>query len=174
VDQSPWWFCSDLACRFDLPAPDGTCYVAFDAVTAVRERLGERLARARLISRSEADSVVVSRLLAPLGMALADTCHPGAADFGLTREIATLVPYGRPQQWAGAFHASGIAGIRYEARFAPAVQPNAAALFGVAGLADWPVGAEPAPLSQVAAKAGIAVMGPPRKSALRVVSPPLP
>src|SRR5262245_44247773 len=35
----PWWFGSSLAGRFDLPEPDGTCYLAADEIAALLELL---------------------------------------------------------------------------------------------------------------------------------------
>jgi hypothetical protein len=34
---SPWWFACDTEGRFNLEFPAGTCYLAFDSVTALRE-----------------------------------------------------------------------------------------------------------------------------------------
>lgn len=35
--RTPWWFGSDGSQRFDLSHPRGTCYVATDVATAIRE-----------------------------------------------------------------------------------------------------------------------------------------
>lgn len=35
-----WWFASDRQGRFNLDSPCGTCYLAIDEETALRERLG--------------------------------------------------------------------------------------------------------------------------------------
>jgi hypothetical protein len=45
--KGTWWFSSDLAGRFDLRPPEGTCYFATDANGAIREasRLGPSLRR---------------------------------------------------------------------------------------------------------------------------------
>lgn len=40
AERSPWWFGSSLEGRFDLPEPDGTCYVALDPLTALLEVIG--------------------------------------------------------------------------------------------------------------------------------------
>jgi hypothetical protein len=41
--HGPWWFSSSLEGCFDLPAPDGTCYLASDELGAMLERLGAEL-----------------------------------------------------------------------------------------------------------------------------------
>ncbi|NKS99840.1 RES domain-containing protein [Rhodococcus hoagii] len=51
--------------RFDLVEPRGTCYVAFDERTAIRETVGEVLATAGIISREFADERVLSPLRIP-------------------------------------------------------------------------------------------------------------
>ncbi|ABG99767.1 hypothetical protein RHA1_ro08723 (plasmid) [Rhodococcus jostii RHA1] len=45
VSNGPWWFSSSGGGRFDLSAPRGTCYVAFDEATAIRETVGRRWPR---------------------------------------------------------------------------------------------------------------------------------
>lgn len=171
-DRSPWWFCSDLHCRFDLPAPAGTCYVATDPATAVRERLGQRLVSAGVIPIADADAFVVSTLRVPQGRRVADSAHPAAATYGVTRELATAVPYGLPQRWAAALHAQAMPGLRYLARFATTPRPNAIALFHDAGAATWPTDPEPDLGRRAAAAAGVEVVDSPRRSALRMATPP--
>ncbi|WP_305091850.1 RES domain-containing protein [Prescottella sp. R16] len=41
VANSPWWFASSGGGRFDLALPRGTCYLALDEATAIRETVGE-------------------------------------------------------------------------------------------------------------------------------------
>ena len=48
--RSPWWFSSDLSGRFDLLAPHGTCYLATDVETALRERFGHELVELGVVS----------------------------------------------------------------------------------------------------------------------------
>lgn len=170
--RSPWWFCSDMACRFDVAAPAGTCYLALDTHSALRERLGQRLVRVGFVPAEELETVVVSRLSVPAGRRLADCCDPRAANHGLTREIATIVPYDLPQRWARAWSTAGYGGVRYEARFSTAARPNAVALFGTAGVADWPADPHPRPGHQVALDAGLQVLSLPRSRRLRILQPP--
>jgi hypothetical protein len=151
--------------------PDGTCYLARDEVSAFRERLGERLSALGLLTASEADSIMVSGLRVPRELRLADTCHGSAVSFGLTREIATVTPYAPSQQWAAAFHAAGMRGVRYESRFSTVARANAVAVFGSGGASDWPT-AESRSGRAVAEDAGIRVLPRPRSRSLRLIFPP--
>src|SRR5947199_4227042 len=36
----PWWFGSSMRGRFDLPEPEGTCYLASDEISALLEVVG--------------------------------------------------------------------------------------------------------------------------------------
>ena len=169
--HGPWWFSSSLQGRFDLPSPDGTCYLSLDELSAFRERMGERLSALGLLSAAGADSTVVSRLRVPRELRLADTCHPSAVAFGLTREIATVTPYALPQQWAAAFERAGMRGLRYESRFSTAAMANAVAVFGTDGASNWPTGQSRSGRA-VAEDAGVRVLPRPRSRSLRVIAPP--
>ncbi len=167
----PWWFSSSGAGRFDLPPPHGTCYLATDALTALREAAGSRLTALGTIDVAFATERCVSALRLPTGRWLADSCHRSAALFGLTRELCTITPYDVPHQWAAAFHADGFAGVRYESRFTTQSRPNSAAVFGATGEASWPV--DPAPVSLAVLARGHGLMASaPRARSLRFVPPP--
>lgn len=101
---------------------------------------------------------------------LADTVTDDAANFGMTRELATVTPYTIPQRWAAAFDDTGFAGLQYQSRFTTGAAPNAVALFSKAGEADWPIDPEPEPFIVAARRLGFTVTSPPRT--VRVVSPP--
>ena len=126
--RSPWWFSSDLSGRFDLVCPEGTCYLAMDAMTALRERFGHDLVDQGVITFETAARTLVSTLQLPTGRWLANTCHDDAAGYGVTRELGTCADYDIPQAWAAVFHGAGLAGIRYQTRFTTGPRPNAAAL----------------------------------------------
>lgn len=165
----PWWFSRDGSGRFDLPYPDGTCYLASSVETAVRERLGPTLSRANQITGDEADTMVVSRLHAD--GTFADTIARDANLFGVTRELGTMTPYGLPQCWARAFHRAGYDGLMYWPRFSLGPDQHALALFGSAG-ADASRLTDPAPTGGrvAAAHAKITVIGIPRS--LDTIDPP--
>ncbi|MEU5840982.1 RES family NAD+ phosphorylase [Rhodococcus sp. NPDC047139] len=168
--NGPWWFASAGGGRFDLTPPRGTCYLAFDEVTAIRETVGQALATTGVISEDFAATRRLSTLTVPHDHRLADTCAGQAADFGLTRELSSMTPYAVPQEWAAAFDAVGFTGIQYQTRFTTGPNPNAVALFGQAGEADWPTDPNPEPLAVAARRCGFTVAGPPRS--VRIVSPP--
>jgi hypothetical protein len=170
----PWWFSSSGGGRFDLDAPRGTCYLAFDACTAVRETAGETLVRLGWVSADFARERVVSRLTVPKGRSLADICHEAAAGFGVTREIATLTPYALTRQWAQALaDAPGsFGGLRYQSRFTTAARATAVALFDAAGQAPWPADPHPEGFAAAARACGIRVAPPVRT--VRIVPPPAP
>lgn len=165
----PWWFGSDGSGRFDLRPPRGTCYVALDPLTALRERLGPVLGGSTAVPESLLEECVVSRLRLPEPREVADTQRGAAADFGLTRELESMVPYAVPQAWARAFDDAGFEGVRYGPRFTPG-DSSAVALFDVAGAADWPVDADPVPAQQV--PGAPTPLSSPRRSDLTVVRPP--
>lgn len=172
VGLSPWWFSSDLSGRFDLVPPNGTCYLATDLETALRERFGHALVNQGVVTFEAAARTHVSRLRVPAGRWLANTCHDGAAHFGMTRELGTCADYRLPQAWAAAFHGSGLSGTRYQTRFTTGPRPNAVALFGEAGQQEWPV--DDAPLAGVDAcgDVGITVVHLPSRRQLRIQPPP--
>lgn len=156
--------------RFDLPAPEGTCYLAGTMPGAVRERWGRNLVSRGYILARDADTTQVSSLSVPRPHGLANTSHRRAAECGLTREIATITPYRLPQEWAAAFRSLPSDGIRYLPRFSTGPRDVAYALFGEAGPRTWPVDAAPMAGRQAAHQANIRVLDPPVR--VTIVSPP--
>ncbi|GAB2647160.1 hypothetical protein GCM10027068_28240 [Prescottella soli] len=168
--NGPWWFASTGGGRFDLDEPRGTCYVAFDERTAVRETVGEVLTSGGVVTAEFAAERSLSTLRVPARRRLADTCAETAADFGLTRELCTLTPYELPRRWATAL-AGLFDGLRYQTRFTTGPGANAAALFGAAGARDdWPVDDAPEPFGVAARRCGFTVGALPRT--VRIVEPP--
>lgn len=150
-DRGCWWFASCApddtgGGRFDLPAPDGTCYLADDVEAAVRERLGPAWGSHPFLPQGALAGTTVSGIeLAKYLTAstVADTNNPDAAGF-TTRELSSGARYSLTRRHAAAFAAAGFTAIRYEPRFTPgAVQ--AIALFGEAGRPDPPRLAEEVP-----------------------------
>lgn len=168
--RGAWWFASSGSGRFDLPEPQGTCYLALDTPTAIREAVGERLTALGVIDYGFAAERCVSSLHVPRSHALADACHVSAADYGVTRELSTITPYTLPQKWADAFNASKCAGIRYQTRFTTGAAPNAVALFGQAGEQPWPADEAPLPFAAAALGLGFRVSSRPRS--VRIVATP--
>ena len=167
--RGPWWFGHDGGGRFDLAAPRGTCYLATDPVSALRERIGPVLGGAAAVPETLVADVVVSALPTPRAWALADLQVPAAGSYGVTRELETMVPYAVPQAWARAFDEVGHDGVAYGPRFTPG-DSSATAVFGEAGPRDWPV--DPAPVPASALPGAPPVMVTPRRGDLTVVRPP--
>ncbi len=169
---SPWWFSSDLSGRFDLAPPHGTCYLATDVDTALRERFGHALVDQGVVTFDAATRTRISRLHPPQGRWLANVCHAGAAHFGVTRELGTCADYRLPQAWAAGFRDSGLSGVRYQTRFTTGPRPNAVALFGAAGQQDWAVDDAAVTGVQACQQAGIQVALRPLRRQLRIEHPP--
>lgn len=123
------WFSNSGKGRFDLAAPDGTCYAAESAVVALLEAWGgmqivpDYLAAQRDMSRLRIDDP------APV----ADMTSNAAIRFGVTAEVFATGDYPMTQLWAAALHRAGFAGIRYWARHDLAHTAACLALFGPAG-----------------------------------------
>ncbi|CAN5411287.1 hypothetical protein BH23ACT9_BH23ACT9_28440 [soil metagenome] len=137
----PWFYSSrDTAAdpgRFDLASPHGTCYWAVSAAAAVIEFTADpdALDPPALVAADLHDVAlwVAHEVPAARSPRLADTTV--ASIQTLNGEIATIVPYDLPWQWADAFHADGRTGIVYRGRFA---SDDAVALFGLTGIPDDP------------------------------------
>ena len=169
VDLGPWWFGNDGSGRFDLSPPRGTCYVALDPLSALRERLGPVLGGSQAVPEGLLEASVVSRLRLTAAREVADVQDGRAAPFGVTRELESMVPYAVPQAWARALDEAGSGGVKYGPRFTPG-DSSAVALFDAAGAADWPVDPDPLPAQQV--PGAPTSLPTPRRADLTVVRPP--
>jgi hypothetical protein len=124
----PRWFSPSGAGRFDLAAPDGTCYVAESEVVTLLETWGglqvvpDYVAAGRDSSRLRLDS----------GVTVADLTSNLAVQYAVTSEIFTTTDYGLTQLWASAFRQAGFGGIRYWARHDLAHTAACLAVFGPA------------------------------------------
>jgi hypothetical protein len=98
-----------------------------------------------------------------------DTTVRAARGFGVTGELASMVPYDLPQRWAAAFAAAGYQGVRYRIRHDPGGS-RALALFGAAGERRWPQGRSQqvagSLLARLASEAGVRVAPIPAASDL--------
>lgn len=172
--QGPWWFSSDGSGRFDLEAPEGTCYLATSAVAALLEVLGPELAAARAVGADLLAEREVRELRLPRRVRLADTTSRRAVAFGVTAELTTIVPYDLPRAWARALAALGFDGMRSSVRHDPESRPEGVALFGPAGERRWRRGrARPldAIRSELEETTGIRVLARPPLASLDVYRP---
>lgn len=158
-----WFFCSDGSGRFDLDPPEGTCYLATDAYAAIREasRLGP-VSTAWVGARQ-------LRTVEDVAGRLAHTTHPDAGRYRLTNELATLVPYALPQQWAAAFRAAGLDGLRHLLRHDPRGTASGVSLFGPAGAPSREDGHQEPLTPEAVRAAGVPVLDPPHSAVLRIV-----
>jgi RES domain len=168
--HAPWWFTSAGDGRFDLPAPDGTCYVADQPVAALRERLGPRVVHSGTVRRSELEKTVVSRLALPSPARVANAAHPDAYQHGCTTEIGTVEDYRLTNRWAIAFWRDGWMGVRYASRLSPGAV--SVALFGTAGAVGWPEDADPLPAALCVVDLGLEIVDTPTPASLTFRHPP--
>ncbi|MWV31679.1 RES domain-containing protein [Rathayibacter iranicus NCPPB 2253 = VKM Ac-1602] len=176
-DLSPWWFSTSGRGRFDLPTDgsDGTCYIADDVRTAVRESLGDRIVPDQVLTPAAAAHFRVSAVLPPAGGAYAAVTSVTADEHGVTRELTTMTDYTITQEWSAVLHAAGFDGIRYSSRYTSASGPNAWALFGRQGRNDELQVDQSKEIDGITAcaQAGVRVLdSPPLRRSVTVLPPP--
>jgi hypothetical protein len=131
--NGPWWFSSSMNSRFDLAAPDGTCYLGVTMEAAIRERGGKRMLTLGYVNSGFVTAMNVVQLKLPAPVRAAAVASPDAVKFGCNRELSTISDYDLTQTWAAAFHRAGFGGIAYPSRFTSILEANAFALFGASG-----------------------------------------
>jgi hypothetical protein len=171
--REAWYFGSSGDGRFDLPPPDGTCYLATEPEVAFVEALGGGL-RDGVVSRAFVEARRLRRLRVPFVHRMALLADRRARRFGVTAEIHTVVPYDLSQQWARRLRAAGFDAVAYLARHDPSGAGHSVALFGKAGeRRSWRRGRQQridaTVLAAVARQFGITVADVPTKAQLRVV-----
>ena len=173
-DHGCWWFASvdpadrDACGRFDLPAPDGTCYLASTEEAAARERVGTQLR-----STSGRESVLAAVLATPQGpVTVSETEVPSVRAANLpvkpaqrwvnrSLSVGTGI-YAVTQAWAAAFRAAGFGGIVLEPRFAGGSRVRSLAVFGRAGRPrPIPAVVRTRALREVLTSHGVRVVDPP-------------
>lgn len=130
VENSPWRF-STLPGgdgRFDVPAPNGTCYWSSRRYGAWVEVF--RGVRAVDVSDARARRMWTGN--APV-LRLANLLAPKAYSYGVTAAISTQPDYRLPQQWAEALRQSGFDGLVGSCSHDPGSNALSVAVFGKAG-----------------------------------------
>jgi hypothetical protein len=163
--QGTWWFSSDGSGRFDLETPEGTCYLATDAYAAIRE--ATRLGPVSTAWVQDRELVQVSP--PDRNARLAATTRQAAGRYGVTTELATVVPYDLSRRWATAFRAARFDGIRHQLRHDQRTRPSGIALFGPAGAAALGDGVRSPLTTAEIETAGVGVWPPPHSTVLTVV-----
>lgn len=131
--RTPWFFSSvpsDHPGRFDLPAPNGSCYFSdrrYGAWLEVFRATG-------LVDREDVERrrlATATRTAQPLPVA--DLRAPEARSFGVTNDLIAGDDYTRPQAWASGLHRARFAGLLSTARHDPTAAARTATLFGRTG-----------------------------------------
>jgi len=130
--QSPWWHCSDLACRFDLRAPKGTCYLGTDELVGILESIGPEIQNG-IVSRAYVNERLLYSAKPDPKLRFADLTNRRAIKYRVTNELSTMTPYRIPQLWAQEFE-KFLSGVSYRSRFDLSSEQRSVALFGPAGL----------------------------------------
>ncbi len=115
---------------------------------------------------------VISRLRLPEQVRAANLDAVAAAKFGVSRELAVMVPYTIPRTWAAALAATRFDGVVANPRFSPG-RSVGLALFGKAGKRRaWPGDDKPTRATIVAARMQLTLAEAPSVSELTIVTPP--
>nr|WP_281497085.1 RES domain-containing protein [Ornithinimicrobium sp. F0845] len=134
TDGGCWWFSCSGEGRFDLEAPQGTCYLAESEGVAARERCGRLMAMNLPIAENIYTGRVVSEVKPPTAIGVVgDLASPDALTVGVTAELTATSDYALCQAWAQQCWDAGFGAIKYAPRFTPGGQEAALAVFGDAG-----------------------------------------
>ena len=136
---APWWFASlpvpaadpDLHGRFDLPAPDGACYLGLTAVAAVLEtfqQLTGLLPDSELRARRRAQVRTP-----PTVSAAADLATSAARGSGVTAALWAGEDRRMTQRWAHQLRRAGWRALHHGIAHDPAGRLRAVTLFDSAG-----------------------------------------
>lgn len=176
-DRGAWYFASYAVAsegggRFDLPFPDGTCYLASTELGAINELIGPECADRGWVDSPLMEGRVLSRLRLPEAVKAADTTSPRATQYRVTNELPTTEHYDLTQAWAATLHRSGFGGVYSMLRFTPG-RTRGLALFGEAGAptAPPPGDATPTSVRGLVEAYGIEVVDPPSYGAVTIVAP---
>lgn len=171
ADNGAWWFGSGDG-RFDLPEPDGTCYLASTPEAAVMELVGPGFARNGWVPADLLSDRVVSRLHLPSSVRAADCADERAREWRVTNELTSTSAYDVTQAWARVLRRDGFGGVLAALRFSPG-EIRGLAVFGAAGapVPAWDGDDDPVGVGDVVGSLGIPVVGPPGIADVEVVRP---
>jgi len=167
-----WWFSSDGSGRFDLTPPrsGGTCYFGTDATAAILE-----VFRKQPVCKADVDERSLRRVRVASPRQLADMTDLRARQFGVTKELDTIVPFDIPQQWAGRLSDANLDGLFHHLRHDLRPRATGVSLFGPTGAAAvsiWqrPDADERGITGSDVAASGLLVVPAPPLAGLQVVS----
>jgi hypothetical protein len=136
--DSPWWFSTSGVGRFDLVDVDdgstaqGTCYLASDAIAAMREVVAKEYAPGIPLKRTHFETRLRWSCAQAQPVHMADFLSESWGRFNMTREISTC-PYPTSHAWARRMFESGFRGIRSWLRHALTPERWGIAYFNDAG-----------------------------------------
>jgi RES domain len=169
---SPWWYCNCGGCRFDLDAPQGTCYLGTDELVAILETIGPEIANGTVAS-VYLDARRLHRWRRSRPLKAADLADRRAVGSGVNNELSTMTSYTIPRAWARALHGAGFGAVSYRSRFDTSDTQRAVAHFGSAGQAgrrsDAGVAIGPDLRARLEQECGVTVAGPPSLDGLTVM-----
>lgn len=134
-----WWFSSveqvedEEGGRFDLTAPQGTCYLAEDSLDGA---LVEKLLRtpARVVVRERLEELFHATITVHDPPPTADCTAPGATGHGLNAELHATLEYAVTRRWARALYDAGWRALRHRLRGDVTGELAGRCVFGGAGL----------------------------------------
>ena len=135
--RSPWWFATvgaqpATSGRFDLPAPDGSCYLTNSPIAAVLEAFqdfGEGVLPIAELSRRRRAVITA----APRAPKAARLLSASARGFGITQALWAGADRAMTQRWARALRRAGWLAAWTGVQHDPAGRASAVTLFDEAG-----------------------------------------
>ena len=132
--RTHWFFATSAATgstggRFDLPAPDGSCYLSDRFEGAWLEVFRDT----GLVERADVERRRLLRASRTAPVDLADLTSAGARAHGVTLDLATGDDYEVPRRWAAALRRAGRAGLVGKARHDPTGGARTVVVFGAGG-----------------------------------------
>jgi hypothetical protein len=186
-DHGCWWFASlghgdpNGFGRFDLAAPEGTCYLGSSAEVAARERVGPFLSN--VAGREYVSAAVLATADGPVAVTEVSVAPVEAANLPVkaaTRWVNRSLSvgtgiYGVSQAWAARLRAASFDAITYEPRYTGGRRARALALFGPAGTPDpRPRTGVTRRLGEVLLDIGVDVVAPRPPTAAHLLAPEAP
>lgn len=170
-DGGAWWFSSSVG-RFDLPAPDGTCYLASTPEAAAMELVGPSHTANGWVPADLLEGRVVSLLRLPSSVRAADCADERAREWRITNELTSTSAYAVTQAWARVFRRDGFGGVLAALRFSPG-DARGLAVFGEAGAPSpaWSGDESPVAVAEIVGGLGVRVVEPPGLADVEVVRP---
>ncbi|WP_371558177.1 RES family NAD+ phosphorylase [Streptomyces longwoodensis] len=147
VSKGAWWYATyppdeGFGGRFDLPKGGGygTCYVANNELTALRERHGPRLMKAQFLPREIFSDCLVTPVPPNQKFRTASLVSGGEAVFSVkATEMSSSAKYEVTRTWALAWHGHGRQGVWYRPGWDSREAAMSLAIFGMTGKSTGPI-----------------------------------